>query len=58
MIFLGGVLGTRSPGKMMAFDHAKGDLYLGKMRPFRRGRYFDKVSPLTFMYGCVIAFLI
>ncbi|XP_039985101.1 SAFB-like transcription modulator isoform X2 [Xiphias gladius] len=33
---------TKSPGKMVVVDHAKGDFNFGKMRPFRRGRYFDK----------------
>ncbi|XP_040899513.1 SAFB-like transcription modulator isoform X2 [Toxotes jaculatrix] len=33
---------TKSPGKMVVVDHAKGDSNFGKMRPFRRGRYFDK----------------
>ncbi|XP_018538722.1 SAFB-like transcription modulator [Lates calcarifer] len=33
---------TKSPGKMMGMDHTKGDNNFGKMRPFRRGRYFDK----------------
>ncbi|XP_044204827.1 SAFB-like transcription modulator [Thunnus albacares] len=32
---------TKSPGKMMMMDHPK-DSNMGKMRPFRRGRYFDK----------------
>ncbi|KAM7406143.1 hypothetical protein PAMP_000541 [Pampus punctatissimus] len=32
---------TKSPGKMMMVDHAR-DSNMGKMRPFRRGRYFDK----------------
>ncbi|KAL1007265.1 hypothetical protein UPYG_G00084300 [Umbra pygmaea] len=33
---------TKSPGKMLVIDHAKGDTNLNKMRPpFRRGR-FDK----------------
>ncbi|XP_056134359.1 SAFB-like transcription modulator [Lampris incognitus] len=34
---------TKSPGKMVVIDHAKGEANLGKMRqPFRRGRHFDK----------------
>uniref|UniRef100_A0A7N8YJG5 SAFB-like, transcription modulator n=1 Tax=Mastacembelus armatus TaxID=205130 RepID=A0A7N8YJG5_9TELE len=33
---------TKSPGKMALIDHAKGESSFGKMRPFRRGRYFDK----------------
>nr|XP_046242591.1 SAFB-like transcription modulator [Scatophagus argus] len=33
---------TKSPGKMVVQHHAKGDSNFGKMRPFRRGRYFDK----------------
>ncbi|GAA6232623.1 SAFB-like transcription modulator [Lates japonicus] len=33
---------TKSPGKVMGVDHTKGDNNFGKMRPFRRGRYFDK----------------
>ncbi|XP_029354799.1 SAFB-like transcription modulator isoform X2 [Echeneis naucrates] len=32
----------KSPGKMMVVDHAKGDTNFGKMRPFRRGRYFER----------------
>uniref|UniRef100_UPI0037E77083 SAFB-like transcription modulator n=1 Tax=Semicossyphus pulcher TaxID=241346 RepID=UPI0037E77083 len=32
----------KSPGKMVMQHHAKGDSNFGKMRPFRRGRYFDK----------------
>lgn len=28
---------------MMVVDHAKGDSNFGKTRPFRRGKYFDKV---------------
>uniref|UniRef100_A0A7N8XVH4 SAFB-like, transcription modulator n=1 Tax=Mastacembelus armatus TaxID=205130 RepID=A0A7N8XVH4_9TELE len=34
---------TKSPGKMALIDHAKGESSFGKMRPFRRGRYFDKM---------------
>uniref|UniRef100_A0A3P8T0H9 SAFB-like, transcription modulator n=1 Tax=Amphiprion percula TaxID=161767 RepID=A0A3P8T0H9_AMPPE len=34
---------AKSPGKMMMIpDHTKGDPNFGKMRPFRRGRYFEK----------------
>ncbi|XP_076584023.1 SAFB-like transcription modulator isoform X2 [Chaetodon auriga] len=33
---------AKSPGKMVMVHHAKGDSNFGKMRPFRRGRYFDK----------------
>ncbi|XP_069549617.1 SAFB-like transcription modulator isoform X2 [Brachyistius frenatus] len=33
---------AKSPGKIMMIDHTKGDSNFGKMRPFRRGRYFDK----------------
>ncbi|XP_070691365.1 SAFB-like transcription modulator [Pempheris klunzingeri] len=33
---------TKSPGKMPMMHHAKGDSNFNKMRPFRRGRYFDK----------------
>ncbi|XP_019126051.2 SAFB-like transcription modulator [Larimichthys crocea] len=33
---------AKSPGKMVGLHHAKGDSNFGKMRPFRRGRYFDK----------------
>ncbi|KAK2854054.1 hypothetical protein Q5P01_006715 [Channa striata] len=33
---------TKSPGNMFVVDHAKGDSNFGKIRPFRRGRYFDK----------------
>ncbi|XP_070781783.1 SAFB-like transcription modulator isoform X2 [Enoplosus armatus] len=33
---------TKSPGKMVMVHHAKGDSNFNKMRPFRRGRYFDK----------------
>ncbi|XP_054467138.1 SAFB-like transcription modulator [Anoplopoma fimbria] len=32
----------KSPGKMVMLHHPKGDSNFGKMRPFRRGRYFDK----------------
>ncbi|XP_073320224.1 SAFB-like transcription modulator [Pagrus major] len=32
----------KSPGKMVPIYHNKGDSNFGKMRPFRRGRYFDK----------------
>ncbi|XP_068586380.1 SAFB-like transcription modulator isoform X1 [Cebidichthys violaceus] len=32
----------KSPGKMVVLHHPKGDNNFGKMRPFRRGRYFDK----------------
>ncbi|XP_028257423.1 SAFB-like transcription modulator [Parambassis ranga] len=38
---------TKSPGKMMVVDHAKGESSFAKMRPFRRGRYFDKPSMNT-----------
>lgn len=41
-------LGMKSPGKMMALHHARGDSNFLKMRPFRRGRYFDKVRPFVF----------
>uniref|UniRef100_A0A3Q0QYW3 SAFB-like, transcription modulator n=1 Tax=Amphilophus citrinellus TaxID=61819 RepID=A0A3Q0QYW3_AMPCI len=34
--------GTKSPNKMMMVDHTKGESNFSKMRPFRRGRYFDK----------------
>lgn len=34
--------GRKSPGKMVVMDHGKGESNFGKMRPFRRGRYFDK----------------
>ncbi|KAM3625663.1 uncharacterized protein V6R79_015589 [Siganus canaliculatus] len=33
---------SKSPGKMMPAHYAKGDFNFGKMRPIRRGRYFDK----------------
>ncbi|XP_047435725.1 SAFB-like transcription modulator [Mugil cephalus] len=33
---------TKSPGKMGMMDYPKGDSNFGKMRPFRRGRYFEK----------------
>ncbi|XP_041669644.1 SAFB-like transcription modulator isoform X2 [Cheilinus undulatus] len=33
---------VKSPGKGAMAHHAKGDSNFGKMRPFRRGRYFDK----------------
>ncbi|XP_035507591.1 SAFB-like transcription modulator [Morone saxatilis] len=33
---------AKSPCKMAVMHHAKGDSNFGKMRPFRRGRYFDK----------------
>ncbi|XP_030575543.1 SAFB-like transcription modulator [Archocentrus centrarchus] len=33
---------TKSPNKMMMVDHTKGESNFSKMRPFRRGRYFDK----------------
>ncbi|CAI5645546.1 unnamed protein product [Oreochromis niloticus] len=33
---------VKSPSKMMAIDHNKGESNFGKMRPFRRGKYFDK----------------
>ncbi|XP_071759746.1 SAFB-like transcription modulator isoform X2 [Centroberyx gerrardi] len=33
---------AKSPGKMVVIDHAKGDPNFGKMRPFRRGRHFEK----------------
>ncbi|XP_034535839.1 SAFB-like transcription modulator [Notolabrus celidotus] len=33
---------AKSPGKMVMSYHAKGDSNFGKMRPFRKGRYFDK----------------
>uniref|UniRef100_A0A672GLX2 SAFB-like, transcription modulator n=1 Tax=Salarias fasciatus TaxID=181472 RepID=A0A672GLX2_SALFA len=32
----------KSPGNMMPFDHPKGDPNFARMRPFRRGRYFDR----------------
>ncbi|XP_034413754.1 SAFB-like transcription modulator isoform X1 [Cyclopterus lumpus] len=32
----------KSPGKMVLLHHPKGDSNFGKIRPFRRGRYFDK----------------
>ncbi|XP_037612099.1 SAFB-like transcription modulator isoform X1 [Sebastes umbrosus] len=32
----------KSPGKMMMVHHPRADSNFGKMRPFRRGRYFDK----------------
>ncbi|KAM9860387.1 SAFB-like transcription modulator isoform 2-T2 [Aulostomus maculatus] len=34
--------GSKSPGKIEMVDHPKGDANFGRMRPFRRGRYFDK----------------
>ncbi|XP_005741685.1 SAFB-like transcription modulator isoform X2 [Pundamilia nyererei] len=34
--------GAKSPSKMMVVDHNKGESSFGKMRPFRRGKYFDK----------------
>ncbi|XP_063331940.1 SAFB-like transcription modulator isoform X2 [Pelmatolapia mariae] len=34
--------GAKSPSKMMVVDHNKGESNFGKMRPFRRGKYFDK----------------
>ena len=33
--------GAKSPGKMPAMHYPKGDSNFGKMRPFRRPRYFD-----------------
>ncbi|XP_034727807.1 SAFB-like transcription modulator isoform X2 [Etheostoma cragini] len=33
---------TKSPGKMVVAHYPRGDSNFGKMRPFRRGRYFDK----------------
>lgn len=33
---------AKSPSKMMVLDHNKGEFHFGKMRPFRRGKYFDK----------------
>uniref|UniRef100_A0A8C3ATE5 SAFB-like, transcription modulator n=1 Tax=Cyclopterus lumpus TaxID=8103 RepID=A0A8C3ATE5_CYCLU len=39
----------KSPGKMVLLHHPKGDSNFGKIRPFRRGRYFDKVRPF-FVY--------
>lgn len=33
---------AKSPGKMMVVDHNRGESNFGKMRPFRRGRYFDR----------------
>ncbi|XP_039866875.1 SAFB-like transcription modulator isoform X3 [Simochromis diagramma] len=33
---------AKSPSKMMVVDHNKGESSFGKMRPFRRGKYFDK----------------
>ncbi|XP_029001181.1 SAFB-like transcription modulator [Betta splendens] len=33
---------SRSPGDIMVVDHAKGDANFGKIRPFRRGRFFEK----------------
>ncbi|KAI3377897.1 hypothetical protein L3Q82_009023 [Scortum barcoo] len=35
---------AKSPGKMVVVHNAKGDSNFGKMRPFRRGRYFDKLE--------------
>ncbi|KAL6113117.1 sltm [Pungitius sinensis] len=32
----------KSPGKMVVLHHPKADSNFGKMRPFRRGRYFEK----------------
>ncbi|XP_077940948.1 SAFB-like transcription modulator isoform X1 [Gasterosteus aculeatus] len=32
----------KSPGKMVVLHHPKADYNFGKMRPFRRGRYFEK----------------
>ncbi|XP_038556800.1 SAFB-like transcription modulator [Micropterus salmoides] len=32
----------KSPGKMVMVQQVKGESNFGKMRPFRRGRYFDK----------------
>lgn len=34
--------GTKSPGKVMPVEHPKGDPNFFKMRPFRKGRYFEK----------------
>ncbi|CAJ1049201.1 SAFB-like transcription modulator [Xyrichtys novacula] len=33
---------TKSPGRMMVPHYAKGESNFNKMRPFRKGRYFDK----------------
>ncbi|XP_035039574.1 SAFB-like transcription modulator [Hippoglossus stenolepis] len=33
---------TKSPCKVMAVDYNRGDPNFGRMRPFRRGRYFEK----------------
>lgn len=41
-------LGPKSPGKMVMVQQVKGESNFGKMRPFRRGRYFDKVRRLYF----------
>uniref|UniRef100_A0A669BZT1 SAFB-like, transcription modulator n=1 Tax=Oreochromis niloticus TaxID=8128 RepID=A0A669BZT1_ORENI len=38
---------VKSPSKMMAIDHNKGESNFGKMRPFRRGKYFDKVRIIS-----------
>ncbi|KAK9542750.1 hypothetical protein VZT92_000585 [Zoarces viviparus] len=35
----------KSPGKMVFLHHPKGDNNFGKMRPFRRGRYFEPFVP-------------
>ncbi|XP_076011771.1 SAFB-like transcription modulator [Genypterus blacodes] len=35
---------AKSPGKMMPMENTRGDFNLGKIRPFRRGRYFEKPS--------------
>lgn len=32
---------------MMVVDHNKGESSFGKMRPFRRGKYFDKVRIIS-----------
>ncbi|XP_060923749.1 SAFB-like transcription modulator [Limanda limanda] len=33
---------TKSPCKVMAVDYNRGDPNFGRMRPFRRGRYFER----------------
>lgn len=40
---------------MVMVNHGKGNSYFGKIRPFRRGRYFDKVR-LLFLYLLIFMF--
>ncbi|KAM8894626.1 SAFB-like transcription modulator isoform 2-T2 [Spinachia spinachia] len=38
----------KSPGKMVVLHHPKADPNFGKIRPFRRGRYFEKPFNMNF----------